>query len=133
MKFPLHRLALTGALLSGCFAAQALWQDELATASASQIDQLVSAIAVCPELIPEVQHRLDSAHGHLNQAQTKQILRQAQACQSYRKRLDEPAHTHVAYASLRQVLDSAQALPLPTPSASTLKLSLSLGEADASR
>ena len=128
----MRRWAVASILLCGCFAAQALWQDDHQVASAAKIDELVATLAVCPELIPGMQQQLDRSFGHLSAKQAERALNEGRACLSHRKQLNEHVHRSLAYSSLKDLIDQQQAKPEPAPArsneAQTLKLSLSLGQ-----
>ncbi|MGJ8669606.1 MAG: hypothetical protein ACSHXK_08980 [Oceanococcus sp.] len=130
MQIPLRRLAVASILLSGCFAAHALWQDDQKIASAAQVDQLIANIAVCPELIPHMQQLLDDSDGVLLQTHFKQAIDEGQACIAFRKRLDEQPRRKLAYGALFQLLDTLPRTATTSMKQSSvpLKLSVQLGQ-----
>lgn len=121
------RWTATAALLSGAFAAQALWQDAQAPASAQLVDKLVAGVAMCPELAPQVRQLLDEHDGVLTQSAADQAINQTQACQTHRQRIGEHHHSRLAYAALQDVVQPKTVNTEDQPASQPLRLSLSLG------
>ncbi len=123
------RWLLCGMLLSGCFAAQALWTNENTSATPQLIDELVAGLATCPELAESSRIVLKYEQGLLTHASAEAVLQETRICARYRGKLKPADHERLAYASLRQLLEqpSTQAARLRTTApALGLKLSTQL-------
>ena len=100
MLSPLQKSFFAAVTLSGCFAAQALLIDPQDLASAAQIEQLTSQLAICPELASDVADALDLHHGQLPNMLAEQLTQQAQHCERQRRHLPASARSQMAYTAL---------------------------------
>lgn len=106
MLRPTHKLLFAAVTLTGCFAAQALFVDTQNTASAAQIEQLTSRLALCPELSPSVATALDQHHGFLPATISDELTDQIRQCERQRRHLPNNARTHMAYTALAALAHS---------------------------
>ncbi len=129
MLSPLHKFVFAAATLSGCFAAQALFVDAQDLASASQIEQLTSQLAICPELATSVAGALDQHQGQLPNALAEQLTQQGQHCERQRRHLPASARSQLAYTALSALAhdgaNGALSVTTQTPAAAPLNLRLS--------
>lgn len=128
MLSPLQKTLVAAVTLSGCFAAQALFIDPQDLASAAQIEELTSQLAICPELATNVAGALDQHQGQLPNVLAEQFTQQAQHCERQRRHLPASARSQMAYTALAAVAHRGAQEPfsVDTRSEATPALSLRL-------